>query len=159
MNCDCREVTNKLIDIVEDNIPESQKRSIQNHLTTCPQCNRLVKRFARVWKELSTAEKLTPSERFWPGLRAKIEDYENPPLLREKIITGLKNSLRPAAVSLIFLLGGLFGYHLGNLPHMESTPPVMLYVEQYVQDFQDFQEGSVSDFYMKYETQNQQEVP
>jgi len=159
MNWDCREVVNNLIDIVEENIPESQKKSIQNHLATCPPCSRLVKRYARAWKELSTVEKLIPSEKFWPGLFAKIEAYDKPLPLREKIITVLKNSLRPAAVSLIFLFGGFFGYHLGNFPHMEPTPPEMLYMEQYVQDFQEFPEGSVSDFYMQYETHNQREVP
>jgi hypothetical protein len=159
MKRDCREVVNNLIDIVEDNLPESQKKIIQNHVASCPRCNRLVQRFACVWKELSTAEKLTPSERFWPGLWAKIEDSEKSPPLREKIITGLKNSLRPAAVSLIFLLGGLFGYHLGNLPHTETPSFEVLYMEQYVQDFQDFPEGSVSDFYMQYEIENQLEVP
>lgn len=159
MNRDCREVVNNLIEFVENNISESQKKTIQNHAAACPQCSRLIKRFARIWKELSTAEKLTPSERFWSGLWARVEAYEKSQPLREKIIAGLKNSLRPAAVSLIFLLGCFFGYQLGNLPHMETVPSEILYVEQYVQDFQDFPEGSVSDFYIQYQIQNQQEVP
>lgn len=159
MKRDYREVVNNLIDIVEDNIPESQKKAIHNHIASCPRCTRLVQRFALVWKELSSAEKLTPSEMLWPGLVAKIEIYENPPPLREKILAGLRHSLRPAAVSLIFLFCGLFGYYLGNLPRMETPSSELLFVEQYVQDFQDFPEGSVSDFYMQYETQNLQEAP
>jgi hypothetical protein len=159
MKQDCRKVVNKLIDIVEDNIPESSKKTIQNHIASCPRCTRLVQRFALVWKELSSAEKLIPSERFWPGLVAKIDAQEKSLSLREKILAGLRHSLRPAAVSLIFLLGGFFGYYLGNLPHMETPSSELLFVEQYVQDFQDFPEGSVSDFYMQYETQNLQEAP
>jgi hypothetical protein len=159
MNCDCREVVNNLIDIAEDNLPESQRDSIQNHIASCPQCTRLVQRFALVWEELSSAKKLTPTESFWPGLWARVEEYEKSPPLWEKIILDLKNSLRPAAASLILLLGGLFGYHLGNFPHTEIPSSEVLYVEQYVQDFQDFPEGSVSDFYMQYEIENQPEAP
>jgi hypothetical protein len=159
MKRDCQEVVSNLIDIVENNIPESQKKTIKNHVASCPQCTRLVKRFACIWKEFSGAERSMPSEKFWPELLVKIEHYEKPLTLREKIIAGLIRSLRPATVSLIFLLGIFFGYQLGNIPHMETPRSEMSPMEQYVQDFQDFPDGSVSDFYMQYKTPKQQEVP
>ncbi len=169
MNWDCKKVANNLIDIIENNIPESQKKAIQDHLAICPQCNLLVKRFAHAWEELSTAEKWTPSERFWPALFAKIQAYEKPQPMWDKIFTGFRNSLRPATVSLILLLGIFFGYYLGNMPQgsmnksesdsIDTTRSEMAYVDQYLQDFQDFPDGSVSDFFTKYEIPIQEEKP
>jgi predicted anti-sigma-YlaC factor YlaD len=161
MNSDCQKVKNSLIDIIEKNIPESQKKAIQDHLECCPQCNRLVDRFARIWNELSVTGKSIPLEKFWPALLAKIQAYEKPRGLQEKMLAAMRNSLRPAAVSLILLFGIFIGYQLGNIPRMDTAQSEMLsvYAEQYVQDFQDFPEGSVGDFYTKYKIQNQQEVP
>ena len=159
MNQDCQNIVNNLIDIVGNCHPESQKKVILDHLALCPRCQRLVKYFSLGWEELSTAEKLSPPERFWPELLAKIQDSEKPQLLREKIILGLRNSLRPAAVSLTLLLGVFFGYQLGNRQHMDTIHTEMVYVEPYFQDFQDFPEGSVSDFLMKYEIPIQEEKP
>lgn len=160
MNRDCRKIAENLIAIVENIIPESQKKEIQDHLAACPRCNRLVKNFTRTWEELSVPEKRGPSEEFWPGLVAKIQAAEEPPL-REKIIIGFKDSLRPVAVGLVLLFGILFGYQLGNMRQRETVPSEMLsvYAEQYVEEFLDFPEGSVGDFYTQYKIQNQQEVP
>lgn len=159
MNRDCRKIAENLIDIVENNIPESLKKRIQEHLATCSRCNRLVKSFTRAWQELATSEKLTPSDRFWPELLAKIKDHEKPMPLRDKILAGLRNSLRPATVSLILLFGVFFGYQLGNVPRTETSRPEVLTVEHYLQDFQDFPDGSVSDFFTKYEISIQEEKP
>lgn len=159
MSRDCRKIAENLIGIIENNIPESQKKGIQDHLTACPRCNRLIQSFAHEWKDLATAEKLTPSDRFWPELSAKIQDYEKPLSLWDKIFAGLRNSLRPAAVSLILLFGVFFGYQLGKEPRAETSRSEMLYVEHYLQDFQDFPDGSVSDFFTKYEIPVQEEKP
>ena len=59
MDQDCQFIAKNLIDIVENNLPESQKKMIQDHLTVCRRCNRLVKSLSDVWEELSTAEKHT----------------------------------------------------------------------------------------------------
>lgn len=158
MNWDCQKVTNNLIDTIENNIPGSKKKAIQDHLESCPQCYGLVKRFSHLWQELPKMEKLIPSDRFWPELFAKIQDYEKPQPLWDKVITGLRNSLRPAAVSLILLLGIFFGYHLGNMPRHSNLSEV-LPVEQYITEFQDFPIGSVGDFLTKYEIQVQEERP
>lgn len=159
MNQDCQNIVNNLIDIVGNCHPESQKKVILDHLALCPRCQRLVKYFSLGWEELSTAEKLSPSERFWPDLLAKIQASERPKPFREKIILGLRTSLRPAVVSLILLLGIFFGYQLGNRPRVETIQSEMSYIEHYVQDFQDFPEGSVSDFLMRYEIPIQEEKP
>jgi hypothetical protein len=148
-----------LIDIVENNLHESYEKAILDHLAQCPQCNRLVRSFAHAWKELSSREKYKPSERFWPELLTKVEDSEKPRPLREKIITGLRNSLRPATVSLILFVGVFVGYQLGNRPSMDATLLELSHIELFVQDFQDFPEGSVGDFMMTYEIPLEEEKP
>lgn len=159
MKLECQNIADHLIDIVENNIPESQNKAIQEHLTDCPQCRRLIQNFAHVWKELTPAEKMVPSESFWPELVARIKASEKPVPLRERIILGLRHSLRPAAVSLILIICAFFGYRLGDIPRMETAQSDISYFEQFAQDFQDFPEGSVSDFYMRYLNQEQEEVP
>jgi hypothetical protein len=161
MSQDCQNIVNHLIDIVENNLPESLKKAILDHLALCPQCNRLVQSYSHAWKGLSTKEKLEPSESFWPELLAKIEASEKSQPFREKIITGFRNSLRPAAVSLILLFGVFFGYQLGTAHRPETSPSEMSsqYIEQYLQDFQDFPYGSVGDFFTKYEIPLQEEKP
>ncbi len=158
MNADCRKVEENVIDFVEKKLPESLQGTIQDHLESCPQCNRLVKSFAHLWKEFSAAEKRTPSDKFWPELFAKIQAYEKPQPLWDKVLTGLRSSLRPAAVSLILLLGIFFGYHLGNMPGYSNLSEVNP-VEQYITEFQDFPIGSVGDFFTTYEIQIQEERP
>ena len=159
MISECRKVAGALIDIAENNLEEAQKKSVQDHLAACPRCNRLVHNFAWEWERLSAAEKRAPSKRFWPGLIAKIQAREEPKPVREKIIAGLKHSFRPIAVSLILLFGVFFGYQLGNAPRPESAQSQFPYVEPLFGEFQDFPEGSVSDFYMQYDIQRQQEDP
>jgi hypothetical protein len=146
-----------LIDIVENNLHESYEKAILDHLALCPKCNRLVRSFTHAWEELSSAEKQIPSESFWPDLLEKVQASEKQVPIREKIIRGFRNSLRPVTVSLILLISVLIGYQLGNRPGMDTTLPEP-YIEQYVQDFQDFPEGSVSDFFMKYEFSLEEEI-
>jgi hypothetical protein len=159
METDCRRTTNHLIDIVEDHIPEFQKKDILDHIGACPRCARLVEDFARLWQDTAAAGKHKPSERFWPELAAKIEALEKPQPFRKKIIAGLRLSLRPAAAVVILAFGIYAGYQLGNMPPAGTVPTEMSYFEPYTQDLLDFPEGSLSDFYTQYEIQNQQKTP
>jgi hypothetical protein len=120
-----------------------------------------MKSFAHAWEGLSTKEKFELSETFWPELLAKIEASEKSQPLLEKIIAGFRNSLRPAAVSLILLFGVFIGYHLGTTPRPETSQSEMSsqYIEQYLLDFQDIPYGSVGDFFTKYEIPIQEEKP
>jgi hypothetical protein len=159
MSQDCQKIAENLIDIIENRIPESEQKGIQAHLDACPRCSRLVQSFARVWTELPTAEKLTPSDRFWPVLYAKIQDLEKPLSLGDRILAGLRNSLQPAVLGLILLFGIYFGNQLGNRPSIETTLSEMSHIEQYLQDFEDIPDGSVSDFFTKYEIPIKEEKP
>jgi hypothetical protein len=151
MDQDCQNITNNLIDIAENNLSESPEKEILDHLAVCPRCKERVEDFSKAWKELPNAEKSIPSENFWSELLIKIQDHEQPPSIQEKMLTVLKNSLRPAAVSLSLIAGVFLGYQLGNFPHMKSTRSEITDIGLYTQDFRDFPEGSTSDFIMKYE--------
>jgi len=159
MNSQCQNVTKHLIDITDGGIPESSKNAILHHIATCPRCDRLVKEFTRIWQDLSKAGKRAPSDNFWPGLLAKIEALEKPRPLREKMLAGLRISFRTAAVGLLLSFGVYFGYQLGNTPPVETTRWDISHLEQYIQDFHDFPEGSVSDFYTQFNIQKEQKAP
>lgn len=169
MNTECRKVEENLIDFVEKRVSESLQIAIEEHCESCPHCDRLVKRFALIWQEFTKRERLTPSASFWSDLYDKIHASEKPQLLWDKIFIGFKNSLRPAAIILVLFFGVFFGYHLGNVPEgfgeisepkdIDQKISEEMFVDQYIQDFQDFPLGSVDDFYMRYEIQKQDEEP
>jgi hypothetical protein len=159
MNQDCQNIANNLIDIVENSLCESLEKAILDHLADCPRCKDRVKDFSLAWKGLSTAEKFIPSESFWPELLAKIHAYERPQSLQEKMMRVLKHSLRPAVASLILIAGIFLGYQLGNFPHMQSSQSAKTQIGLYTQEFQDFPEGSVSDFFTRYEIPIQEDTP
>ncbi len=153
MNPECRKVEENLVDLVEGNIPEFRQREIQKHLESCPQCGRLADRFDRLWQEFSKRDLVSPSASFWENLFCSIQADERP-YFWGLFISGMKHSFRPAAIIFLLLLGLFFGYYLGDIPGgSEKAISEEVFIDQYVQDFQDFPQGSVSDFYLKYEIQ------
>jgi hypothetical protein len=151
MDQNCHNIKNSLIDIVENNLSKSLKKTILDHLALCPRCKEQIEDFSDLWKELSTAEKSFPSDSFWPELLAKIQAYERPKSFQEKMLMVLKKSLQPAVVGMGLIAGIFLGYHLGNFPQVKSSQSEITDIGLFTQDFLDFPEGSAGDFFLKYE--------
>jgi hypothetical protein len=160
MNSGCKKVEESLIDFVEGKVPDILKAEIEEHIQSCEKCDRLVREFTAIWQSISTRESKAPSLSFWPVLVQRIQTDEKPKRVWEHIILGLKHSLRPAALSLLLLLGAFLGYHLGHIP--EDTGKLISgeeYFVEYLEGFQDFPLGSAGDFYLSYSTTEQGELP
>jgi len=163
MISDCRQVEDNLIDFVEGKAPESLRSAVNGHLKKCPECVRLVERFAEVWEAIPEGERFSPSASLWPDLLDRIRTLDEPSLSGERLMTRLMNSLQITAAALLLLLSVVFGFHLGNVPEQyslreasgEHGPEIIekLFVIEYFQDFQDFPPGTLSDVYTSYEIQ------
>ena len=172
MKTGCGKVEKNMIDLLEKKIPESLRKEIEHHMDDCPGCKRIAQQFNQVWSnfvDFSERHKATPSPLFWPGLLDKIQKKEKPHSPGNKLLRGLKVSFRPAAAALVFLLGIYFGYDLGNIPQtaeplpeaidMETAAAEEIIVDPYFQDFQDFPQGSVADFYVSLGIQQEDKTP
>ncbi|MBN1223913.1 MAG: hypothetical protein JXB23_11755 [Candidatus Aminicenantes bacterium] len=149
-----------MIDFVEKSLPEVLQIEIEEHLRECAKCNRLVRQFSPIWKDFASRERKAPSTSLWPALIEKIQAEKKPQLLRNKILAGVKNSLRPAVATLILLAGMFFGYHLGNVPDdAGELVSGQGYFSEYLETFEDFPPGSVGDFYLKYTIQERKDMP
>lgn len=158
---DCKIIEKNLIDIIEKKAPENILKEIQIHLKSCPKCTLLLERFSQIWKGFDQTKRIEPSVSFWPVLHQKIKAYEEHKFHPGEIFFGLKRWLRPAVVTIILLMACFFGYQLGNfsqnygqIQSLEEAGEVALeelYTTQYLSSFEDFPEGSISDFYICYE--------
>lgn len=159
MEKDCKKTEERLLDYVEGNLPEDSIRAIEQHRKNCRRCDLLIKNFSGVWSKISERERVQISPSFWPGLQAKIQAVESPQPLSERIFSGLKMILRPAALTVILLAGLFLGYQMGNITDvfgdisnsktLDSERPEKAYVENYFQDFQEIPTGSPAEFYLQ----------
>jgi predicted anti-sigma-YlaC factor YlaD len=149
MRSECKKVEKNLIDLIESKLPEVLKVEIEDHLRSCLKCARLFRQFSLSWEAIAKKERKSPSASFWPALVERIQAAERPQLVRYRILAGVKNSLRPAIITLILLAGVFFGYYLGQVPQGVEEPAFgKEYFEEYFEAFEDFPPGSGGDFYL-----------
>jgi hypothetical protein len=151
-------VKKKLIDYIEGKLPGDEIQSIEEHRKNCVECDFLIKQFSAIWSEIPRIERLQPSDSFWRGLQAKIQAFESPQFISDKIFASLKMILRPAALFMILLAGIFFGYQMGNIKDdfgdisksevIDADMSGKFYVENYFQDFQEIPTGSPAEFYL-----------
>lgn len=163
---DCKIIEKNLIDIIEKKSPENTLKEIQTHLKSCPKCALLVEQFSQIWEVFDQTTRTEPSVSFWPALHQKIKAYEEHKFHPGEIFFGLKRRLHPAVVTIILLTACFFGYQLGNfsqnygqIQSFEETGELALeelYTTQYLSSFEDFPDGSISDFYINYEIKHKE---
>ena len=155
----CRAVKKKMVDYIEGKISAVEIQTIEEHRKKCHECDFLIKRFSDIWSEIHKIDILEPSDSFWPGLQAKIRAVESPQFIQDKIFSGLKMMLRPAALVLILLAGIFFGYQMGNITEdfrdiykgetFDTEISGEIYIGRYLQDFQEIPTGSPAEFYLQ----------
>ncbi|HDT11288.1 MAG TPA: hypothetical protein ENN58_00970 [bacterium] len=157
----CRMVENKLLDYIEGNLPANMIKSIEEHRKSCVKCDHIVERVSAVLFEVPKIERFQISDSFWPGLQEKIRKSERVLPVSDRIFSGFKMMLRPAALILILLAGIFFGYQMGNVTDgfgeisinkiTDADLHSQVFVEKYLQDFQEVLKGSPAEFYLQAE--------
>lgn len=165
----CRLIDEYLVDFVEHKLPEDLKLSLQDHLAECPQCQQRIKDFTDLWGKIDPQLSQKPAVSLWPALAKTIKEYEAHPFRFSEIYRGFVRTLRPAVISLITVIGILFGIHLGDIPERSGGEPSQenlwsdispeIYFSHYLEDFRDIPLASTAAFYLGEEKPEEDKLP
>jgi predicted anti-sigma-YlaC factor YlaD len=112
----CKKIEKNLLPFLMNELPEDQRREMENHLKICSDCSRLLEEFSQLWGMVEHCGKIQPSPYFWTKLKPRIVEYEKggEPVLGW--LGGLIRWVRPAIAVAVLLICIFTGYLLGNFP-------------------------------------------
>jgi predicted anti-sigma-YlaC factor YlaD len=112
----CKKIEKNLLPFLMNELPEDQRREMENHLKICSDCSRLLEEFSQLWGMVEHRGKIQPSPYFWTKLKPRIVEYEKggEPVLGW--LGGLIRWVRPAIAVAVLLICIFTGYLLGNFP-------------------------------------------
>lgn len=168
-NPSCGKLEERLVELAEGSLPPDLRRDVQEHLAGCPHCKRLYHNFAELWEVLSPPARKEPPVALWPALEKALETQERHPFRTSAPMMRIFGLLRPAAVGIAVLVTALAGFHLGN-PREEygafpklSEPSLELkgvdYAAHLLEPFRDIPEGSLAEFYLGIDPQDEDKKP
>ena len=165
----CRQIEERLVELVERSAPSELRKEMQAHLAECPRCERLARDFSELWGELGPRARREPPVSLWPALERALDTREEHPFRSSAFLKGFLGLLRPAAVSLTVLLAALAGFQLGGLqgryapgPQLSELSPELkqgAYAARYLEYFTDIPEDSLADFYLGAEPSGEDKQP
>jgi hypothetical protein len=154
----CRLIDEHLVDFIEHKASADLQKNLQSHIEECPRCKQRVTEFSELWSKLSPQFRKEPSFSLWPSLEQAIRECEAHPFRFSEIYRGFVRTLRPAAMSLIIIIGIFFGFQIGNTPDNSELEPLQsnlrpgispeIYFSQYLEDFKDIPLDSTAAFYL-----------
>ncbi len=165
----CRQIEERLVELIEHSAPSELRKEMQAHLAECPRCEKLARDFSELWRELGPRARREPPVSLWPSLERALDTREEHPFRSSAFFKGFLGLLRPAAVSLAVLIAALTGFQLGGLqgkyapgPQLSELSPELkqeAYAARYFEYFTDIPEDSLADFYLGAETSDEDEKP
>lgn len=146
---DCRKVKAHLIDIAEQKINQIPNRNeLLSHISSCPNCSRLVKHFSRFWSELEPPREREPSSDFLNGIIQKIEEYEHRKTSFRTVFGELKPLLRAVPFAALIVLGVFTGKYLGDTQPKPDTQSYSQVIPEYSSRFEGIPSGSFAEVYL-----------
>jgi hypothetical protein len=112
----CKRIEKNLLPFEMNELPEDQRREVENHLKICPDCCRLLEEFSQLWDIVEHREKIQPSPCFWAKLKHRITESEEEGKPAFGWVGGLIRRMRPAIAVAVLLICIFAGYSLGNFP-------------------------------------------
>lgn len=146
----CQEVKEHIIEIVEqklNKLPDNDE--LLSHISSCPQCSRLVNRFSELWKQLESPQEVEPSSDFLPRLLKKVEEYEDRKTLFQTVFVGLKLLFRAAPFAGLITIGIFTGKFLGDTQPKLDVPAYSQDIPEYYSDFVEIPSDSLADAYLR----------
>ncbi|MBS3819729.1 hypothetical protein KGY73_09535 [bacterium] len=145
----CRKVKTHLIEIAEqktDQIPN--RNELLSHISSCPECSRLVKHFSRLWSELEPPREREPSSDFLNGIIQKIEEHEHRKISFKTVFGELKPFLRAVPLAALIVLGVFTGKYLGDTQPQMETQSYSQLISEYSNGFEEIPSGSFAEVYL-----------
>jgi len=155
----CLKVRKKLSAFIDNELDETIRAKIEEHLRECFSCRHELMLLNQTWEVLEIWEKIELSEnfeaKFWQRVREKAGEKE--PLPQPRLFQRLTKIVIPAsAIALIFsVLGLLCGIYLGNMLYLKETKvspedSLSLIKEEllYLESFENFPRESIGNIYI-----------
>ncbi|MFP4041619.1 MAG: anti-sigma factor family protein [Bacteroidales bacterium] len=112
----CRKINRKLLDFIDNNLPESEINEINAHLAECEECYRLLQKLQKTWID-AKEEKIPYQPFFYTRLKARMEKRHNRTAGVQKL---QKFILQPAMYFAILGFGIFIGVQIGKGPTYEE---------------------------------------
>ena len=153
-----RLIDKHLLGFIEHQVSAELQKKLLSHLEECPRCKQRITEFSRLWSELGPQSRKEPSLSLWPSIEQAVREYEAHPFRFSEIYRGFVRTLRPAAISLIIIIGIFSGSQIGNVPNNSELDSFQgnlgpgispeIYFSQYLEDFKDIPLDSTAAFYL-----------
>lgn len=112
----CKKLNKKLLDYIDNNLPESESNEINAHLAECEECYKLFKKLQKTWGNMKE-EKIPYQPFFYTRLKSRMEK-------RYKKAEGFQKLqrliLQPAMYFVILGFGIFIGVQIGKGPAYEQ---------------------------------------
>ena len=110
----CREIKNRFIDYLDDNLDINVREEFEIHIKNCEQCAKELSQFRILYDKLGSAKRVkTPEalhEEFILSMEKEQRKIDNRTVLNEQ----LKIALKIAACIILFITGAVFGVFISN---------------------------------------------
>lgn len=133
----CKEVNKNLIFYIDSELHPQKEKELQEHLADCSDCNELFLNLKETM-EIITAEKaVKPNPFIFTRIQQEISNIKEP---RGVFVSkpGFIKILQPVALSLLLIMGVIFGISMGNSIQYQAPGRSIVYQsdEFYLNDFQ-----------------------
>lgn len=124
----CKTVHNKLIFFLENELPVSEMKQVEQHLESCSECALFLKEMQLSFSILEDEKVHEQNPFFYTRVKARLENMDAKQVVGQAIFARV---LQPLAFSVILLLGVYGGIKLGQ-PHKTELASSTLSEQQMV---------------------------
>jgi anti-sigma factor RsiW len=135
MKMKCKEIHNKLIDYLDDELPVKEKEQVREHLSQCKQCWQIFQELKEAWSSLKD-EKISYQPFFYTRLKQRMENKNERSASLAKYG---KMILQPVMYFVILGLGIFIGIQLGQGIETSGEQVTQYGEEAYIESFADNQ--------------------
>ncbi len=93
----CKEINNNILEYLDNTLPAEKRSAMQDHIDSCPACQKLVTEHKKTWELLGSAPSIEPRpgyiERFWENVDSRKPWYE-------EVFHTIRSSLLPGKLVL-----------------------------------------------------------
>ena len=119
----CRDARDSLPAFLDGELPLDERRTVDQHLRSCPTCASERDLLAQMWSDVEQAPRVRASAELWQNIESRLRDDVETAKRRGEKPRWQPSLLYAVAAS----IGVLLGIHLGNVAmSMATAPPVPL---------------------------------
>ena len=114
-----QKIQEKFILLMDNQVNESERISIQSHLEACGECRAYFDALSCAWEQVPVPQ--DAPEFLWTRLQARIQASQRPSSVADTLLSGLGVWARPAFMVVTLTVGILIGSYIGSIPDAAPT--------------------------------------